>query len=88
MAGARTVRIGSRGKTGVPSGTAQISPVKRKFSQIVQEALVKDAAAAEIGEVVLSKMQIADILDHLLQTCRNGKAAAVRHIAEEDVKIA
>ena len=56
--------------------------------QIVQEALVKDAAAAEIGEVVLRKMQIADILDHLLQTCRNGKAAAVRNIAEEDVKIA
>lgn len=31
MAGARTVRIGSFGKTGVPSGTAQMSPVKRKL---------------------------------------------------------
>ena len=30
MAGARTVRKGSPGKMGVPSGTAQISPVKRK----------------------------------------------------------
>ena len=31
IAGARTVRIGSFGKIGVPSGTAQISPVKRKL---------------------------------------------------------
>lgn len=31
IAGARTVRIGSFGKTGVPSGTAQMSPVKRKL---------------------------------------------------------
>ena len=30
MAGARTVMSGSRGNTGVPSGTAQMSPVKRK----------------------------------------------------------
>ena len=30
MAGARTVRMGSPGKMGVPSGTAQMSPVKRK----------------------------------------------------------
>ena len=30
MAGARTVTTGSRGKIGVPSGTAQMSPVKRK----------------------------------------------------------
>ena len=29
MAGARTVRMGSPGKMGVPSGTAQMSPVKR-----------------------------------------------------------
>ena len=31
MAGARTVMSGSRGNTGVPSGTAQMSPVKWKF---------------------------------------------------------
>ena len=31
MAGARTVMIGSRGKMGVPSGTAQTSPVKWKL---------------------------------------------------------
>ena len=31
MAGARTVIRGSRGNTGVPSGTAQISPVNLKW---------------------------------------------------------
>ena len=31
MAGARTVRMGSPGKMGVPSGTAQMSPVKRNW---------------------------------------------------------
>ena len=31
MAGARTVMSGSRGNTTSPSGTAQMSPVKRKF---------------------------------------------------------
>jgi len=31
LAGARTVTRGSPGKTGVPSGTAQMSPVKRNW---------------------------------------------------------
>ena len=35
---------------------------------------------AEIGEVLLGKMQVVDIVDHLLQARRDGKAAAVRHV--------
>jgi hypothetical protein len=33
MAGARTVTTGSRGKMGVPSGMAQMSPVNRKSAR-------------------------------------------------------
>ena len=38
--------------------------------------------------VVLLKMQVADVLDHLLKPRGNGKAAAVGHIAEEYVEVA
>ena len=41
MAGARTVSTGSMGKMGVPSGMAQMSPVKRKFFKYSRKPSLK-----------------------------------------------
>ena len=55
--------------------------------QIVQEILAENAARAKIRDVVFAEMQVLDILDRLLQTRRDGKAALVRHLAEEQIEI-
>ena len=55
--------------------------------QIVQKLLAEEVPAAEIGDVLLGEVQVLDIVDQLLQTRRDGKAAAVWHLAEKDIKI-
>ena len=55
--------------------------------QVIQELLVKEALAPEVLDILIVEMQVLDIVDQLVQTCADGKAAAVRHIPEEDVEI-
>ena len=59
-----------------------------EIAQVGEEVLVKDAAAAQVGDVLFGKMQVADVVDHLLQPCRDGEAAAVGDVAVKDVEIA
>ena len=59
-----------------------------EVAQVVEEGLREHAPAAQIGDILLGKVQVPDIVHGLLEPCRYGKAAAVRNIAEEDVKIA
>ena len=58
-----------------------------EIGKIIQELLTEHIAAAQVGNILLRKMQILDILDNLLQTCRDGEAAAVGTAAEKQVKI-
>ena len=55
--------------------------------QIVQEFLAEQVSPAEIGDVLLGEVQVLDVVDQLLQTCRDGEAAAIGHLAEEHVEI-
>ena len=54
--------------------------------QIIQEALIEAALAAEILDVLLGKFQVIQVVDDLLQTGKNGEAAAVRNAAEEHIE--
>ena len=56
-------------------------------AQILQEALVEHIPAAQIRNIVLVKMKLLHVLDRLLQTRRDGKAAVIGHGAEENIKI-
>jgi hypothetical protein len=60
---------------------------KMKMAQIVEEALAELVFGAQIGDIVIRKMQVLQILHRLLQPRRNGEAAVVRHVAEKDVEI-
>ena len=55
--------------------------------QIVQEFLAEQVSPAEIGDVLLGEVQVLDVVDQLLQTCRDGEAAAIGHLAEKHVEI-
>ena len=55
--------------------------------QIGQELLVKELTAPEILDILLGKVEILNIVDKLLQTRGDSKAAAIRHAPEEHVKI-
>ena len=55
--------------------------------QIVQKLLAEQVSPAEIGDVLLGEVQVLDVVDQLLQTCRDGEAAAIGHLAEEHVEI-
>ena len=55
--------------------------------QIVQEFLAEQVSPAEIGDILLGEVQVLDVVDQLLQTCRDGEAAAIGHLAEKHVEI-
>ncbi len=52
---------------------------KAEVAQIVQKLLAEAALAAQIGDVLLVKVQLLDIVDDLLQAGGDGKAAPVGH---------
>ena len=56
--------------------------------QVVEKVLPENAAAAEIGDVLLVKVQLLHVVHDLLQPCRDGVAARVGHVAEKHVEIA
>ena len=62
-------------------------PVKAEVLQIVEEALVKHAAAPQIREILLRKVEVSDIIHDLFQPSGDGEAAAVRDAAEKHVKV-
>lgn len=55
--------------------------------QIGQKFLAEKVPAPQIGNVLRREVQILNIIDQLLQTSGDGKAAAIRHPAEKDVKV-
>ena len=55
--------------------------------QIVEKALPENAAPAEVGDVLLVKVQVLHIVHDLLQPRCDGVAAIVGHAAEKHVKI-
>ena len=55
--------------------------------QIGQKFLAEKVPAPQIGDVFRREVQILNIINQLLQTSGDGKAAAIRHPAEKDVKV-
>ena len=55
--------------------------------QIGEELLAEQVPAAEILDVLVGEVQVLDVVDQLLQSGRDGEAAAVRYLAEEHVKV-
>ena len=60
---------------------------KAKAPQVIQEVLLEEVFAPQVGDVVLVKMEVPDILHELLQPRGDGEAAAVGHLAEKHVEI-
>ena len=54
--------------------------------KIVEEFLAEDTSPAQVVDVLLVEVQILDIVDQLLQTRRDGKAAFIGHLPEEHVE--
>ena len=59
-----------------------------EITQIVKEALAEDPARAQVGDVLLVKVQLLNIVDYLLQPRSNSVAAAVGNVAVENVEVA
>ena len=75
---------------GEDRGSLRNSPniaCKFESTQILQKLLSEAVFGAQISNVFLGEVQITNIFDHLLQTGCNGKAAAVRDTAEENIKV-
>ncbi len=62
------------------AGKAEISEVGKKF-------LAEHLPAPEIGDVLLGKVQILNVVHDLFQSCGNGEAAAVGALAEEEIEV-
>ena len=58
-----------------------------KMPEIFQKFRRENLFGGEEFDVLLGKMQILDIRNHLLQPGKDGEAALVGHVAEEHVEI-
>ena len=58
-----------------------------EIPQIVQKLLAEQVAAPEIGDILLTEVEIFNVFDQLLQTCGDGEAALIGHLAEEHIEI-
>ena len=54
----------------------------------IQKALAEAALSPQVGDVLLGEAEVFDIVDDLLQTGRDGEAASIGYIAEEDIEVA
>ena len=70
-----------------PLGDGKDVPGELKVCQVVQEVLVKDLPAPEVGDVLGVKVEVLDVLNDLLQPGSDGIAPIVRDAAEEEVKV-
>ena len=83
ITGPRTVTIGSPGKIGVPSGIAG----ELEIPQVPQEFLLEHVRGFQIGDVVVRKLQVFNIVNQLLYAGHDSKAAIVWDMSEKHVKI-
>ena len=60
---------------------------KLKVSKVIEERLGEQTAPSEVLYIVGVEMQVTDVLDRLLQTCGDGKAAVVGVLAVENVEV-
>ena len=58
-----------------------------EMPQVVQKLLAEQLPTPQIGDILLGKVQVFDVVDELLQPRGDGEATAVRHLPEEDVKV-
>lgn len=79
---------GLLGENGRPLGYRPDVAGKAEPAQILQKLRRKQVPAPEIGNVFGIKVQILDIVDDLLQPCRNGKPPVIRAFAEKYVEVA
>ena len=56
--------------------------------QILQEFFAEAALGVKVVDVAVIEVKVLDVVDDLFQSCRDGKAAAVGHRAEENVEVA
>ena len=75
------------GEDGRPLRHGPDVPGKAEIPQVVQELLREQVLVPQEGDVLLVEMQILDVAHQLLQARADRKAAVVRHVAEEYVKI-
>ena len=61
-------------------------PCKLKVAQIVKKILREQACASEVVHILLFKVEIFYIFDHLLQSRTDGKSVSVGIISVEGVK--
>ena len=60
---------------------------KFKIKQVLQEPFIEEFFAAQVGDILLGKLQILNVINHLLNTGKDGYAAFVRNGTEEQIKI-
>ena len=60
---------------------------KAEITEHLEKLLIKAASAAQVLDIILGEVKVLYIVDDLFKTGGNGKSAAVRYLAEEDIKV-
>ena len=60
---------------------------KAEVPEIVQKGFRKESFAPEVIQILLTEMQIQNVVDDPIQTGADGVAAVIRDIPEENVKV-
>ena len=83
------VRTGSPAKSGVPSGTAKRSPVKRRPASISEEPRrdsLELRQAADVVELFGGEAQVGQIFDRLREAGGQHEVTIVRKLAREQLE--
>ena len=78
---------GLAGEDDLAFGNGPHVTFKFEIAEIVQKALGETTAALQIGNILLGKAQILQILHHLLHAGHNGVTAVVGDLAEKHIEI-
>ena len=62
-------------------------PREAEGAEVVQESLVKEVLTTQVGDIVLVKVEVLDVLHDLLKACHHGVSAAVGVLAVEHVEV-
>ena len=58
-----------------------------KVPEVIKKFFTKHIFASQIFDILFCELKVFEIVNGLLQPCHNGKAASVRNLSEEHVKI-
>ena len=75
------------GEDGSSLGNCVYVTGEAEITEVLKERLGEELFASEVGDILLGKLKLFNVVDNLLKTCGDSKSATVGHLAVEYVEV-